>query len=210
MRFAGLLGVTSILLCTFASGGHAAAPNDPHVATSATASASVDANAPKPIEARDVFWGDKHGELQHELRLFQDGRVLEGADQYRAVDRPDLARLYQDRMDRGSAQRTIGGVLVVGGLIAMAAGAAADGCSRDAGCQTHDATGVIAAGLGGAVIGGLLMLVVPDPRPISDPELQRLIDAHNRRAQQKASPPLGVAPFVGAGSKPGLALEAAF
>ena len=205
------MGVVSVVVLSFAGSVCAATPND---APAATRSGDIDSKIPKEIETHDVFWGGKHGELHHGLRFFQDGRLLEGADQYRAIDRPDLAKLYLQRTNQASMQGALGGVLVVGGLVAMIGGAAADRCSRDYGCESHSATGVIVAGLLGAVIGGVVAAAGPNPRPISDEELRRLVDSHNGAVQRRASAPSGPkvtgAPYIGPGGQPGLALAAAF
>jgi hypothetical protein len=165
-----------VVVCSVAGRVCAAAPDD---APAAITPVDGNSTASKPIEARDVFWGGKHGELHHGLRLFLDGRLLEGADQYLAVDRPDLAKLYLDRENQARTQGALGGVLVVGGLFTMVVSAAADRCSRDGGCETHNATGFLIAGLLGTVIGWVTMADVPDPQPISDDELRGLVDAHN-------------------------------
>jgi hypothetical protein len=105
-------------------------------------------------------------------------------------------------------------VVLLGGLITIGVGAAVERCSKEFGCQNHSATGPIVAGLIAVVVGSAVALTRPDPRPISDEELRRLIDAHNRAAQERAPAPSGptisATPYVAPGGRPGFALEAAF
>ena len=209
MRAVNILSLVSAVVSSLAGSARAASPNDPTAASNPGGS-----KTPKLIETRDIFWGGKSGEAYHGLRFFQDGRLLEGAEPYLAIDRPDLAKLYRDRASQASTQESLGSVLLIGGLITVGVGAAVERCSKEFGCQNHSATGPILAGLIGVVIGSAIALTRPDPRPISDEELRRLIDAHNRAAQERASAPSGptisAAPYMAPGGKPGFALEAAF
>jgi hypothetical protein len=209
MRAVNFLSLVSAVVSSLAGSAHAGPPNDPTAASNPAGS-----KIPKLIETRDIFWGGKDGELYHGLRFFKDGHLLEGAEPYLAIDRPDLAKLYRDRASQASTQDTLGGVVFIGGLITVGVGAAVGRCSKEFGCQNHSATGPILAGLIGVVIGSAIALSRPDPRPISDEELRRLIDAHNRAVQEKASAPSGptisATPYIAPGGKPGFALEAAF
>jgi hypothetical protein len=209
MRAVNFLSLVSAVVSSLAGSARATSPNDPTAASNPAGS-----KIPKLIETRDIFWGGKSGEVYHGLRFFQDGHLLEGAEPYLAIDRPDLAKLYRDRASQANTQDILGGVVLIGGLITVGVGAAAERCSEAFGCQNHSATGPIAAGLIGVVVGSAIALTRPDPRPISDEELRRLIDAHNRAAQDRASAPSGptisAAPYMAPGGKPGFALEAAF
>ena len=208
MRSVSILSSVAVV-CSLAGAARAAPPNDPPAAPN-----PGDAKIPKLIETRDIFWGGRHGRVYHGLRFFQDGRLLEGAEPYEAIDRPDLAKLYLDRSNLASARSVLGGVLLVGGLITMGVGAASEGCSHGFDCQNHNANGPIIIGLAGVVVGAVLGLSRPDPRPIPDDELRRLVDAHNRATQEKTSAPSGpaisAAPYIAPGGKPGFALAAAF
>jgi hypothetical protein len=209
MRTVNILSLLSAIASSLAGSARATPPNDPPAVAK-----PGDSKIPKLIEARDIFWGGKNGEVHHGLRFFQDGRLLEGAEPYGAIDRPDLAKLYLDRANQANTQEILGGVLLVGGLITAGVGAAVERCSQALGCENHSATGPILAGLVGVVVGSALALSKPDPRPISDEELRRLVEAHNRAATARAStptsPPIHAAPYLAPGGKPGFALEAAF
>ena len=75
----------------------------------------------QPIELREVFWGDRYGQVRHGPFPFQGNRPLDGSALYRALGRDDLSRAYESRVDAKIALAiTALGALVTGGIVLKA------------------------------------------------------------------------------------------
>ena len=156
---------------------------------------------PQPIELREVFWGGRYGELRHRQVPFQGGKVLEGAEFYRALDREDLARAYEARVAGLAA-------LAGAGLLTMLVSASIlvstmpqthcdivsmpypysppqQACTTD----SHDTARAVGVGL--MLLGPALMLgsFAIHPDPVSPAERQALVDTYNA----SLGPPTGEA-----------------
>jgi hypothetical protein len=148
---------------------------------------------PQPIELRDVIWAGRYGGFHQTQVPLQGGKLIEGADFYRAIEREDLARSYEAR----AAGRV---ALVAGGFLAMIAGSVVLASTTEqaqAPCQfvsmpypysppqlvcPPDSSGnARAIGIGLLAVGPLLAVgsLALNPEPVSPAERRRLVDAYN-------------------------------
>jgi hypothetical protein len=143
----------------------------------------------QPIELREVFWGDRYGQVRHGPFPFQGSKPLDGAALYRALGRDDLARSYESRVDAKLGLGLIGlGAIVVGAFVLKGATPQTQ-CTtppkyslQSPVCQTDWNDGTIATGIG-VMASGLILLIANgvglDANPVSWAERQKLIDAFN-------------------------------
>ena len=146
----------------------------------------------QPIELREIFWGDRFGQLRHRPVPFQGNQPLDGAALYRALGREDLASAYETR---AGVKVAVGlgapAALVVGALVLKSATPETH-CETPPSkyafqiqapvCQTDWKNGTIATGIVLLAAGPVLMITASaaiDTEPVSLAERQRLIDAFN-------------------------------
>jgi hypothetical protein len=168
-----------------------------------TAPASPPAAA--PVELREVVWGNRHGGMEHRQVPFQNNKILDGSDFYRAIGRDDLAHSYDSRM---VGKRVLAGfglaAGLVGGLMASV-NMPKQVCDFPSNpnpstipslmCHVEDGGAAYAAGLGMLIAGPVLLLVgvAIDPNPVSTDEQHRLLDAFNASLK---TPAASIAPTV--------------
>jgi hypothetical protein len=175
---------------TFVGSGPAA----PAAATPSPITPLVSTAAPsQPIELREVFWGDRYGQVRHGPFPFQGGKPLDGADLYRALGRDDLVRAYESRVDAKVALAiTALGALATGAIVLKGATPETQ-CETPPPryafqapvapvCQTDWKKGTVAAGIG-IMLSGLTLFFVSGlgfgADPVSPAERLRLIDSFN-------------------------------
>jgi hypothetical protein len=186
------------------------------------ASAPSDPTAVPPIELHEVVWGGRHGEMQHAKVPFQNGSILDGANLYRALDRPDLVSAYHTRAAAKFALMGVGLAGLLAGGIATAVtmphqscdfvpvndplAAPMIACHTTGGGTAHDVA------LGATLASPLLfvagMLISTDP--VGTAERDRLIDAFNAaHARSEADARSPAQPAVAIGVAPTLSPEGA-
>ena len=146
----------------------------------------------QPIELREVFWGDRYGQVRHGPFPFQGSKPLDGVDLYRALGRDDLSRAYESRVNLKLGLAMTGlGAFMAGGIVLKGATPETQ-CQTPPSkyafqlpvapvCQTDWKTGTVAAGIG-IMLSGLTLFVVSGvfgADPVSPAERLRLIDAFN-------------------------------
>ena len=171
---------------TFVGSGPAAAAPSPITPLVSPAAPS------QPIELREVFWGDRYGQVSHGPFPFQGSKPLDGAGLYRALGREDLARAYESRVDVKVGLAITGlGAFMTGGIVLKGATPETQ-CETPPPryafqapvapvCRTDWKTGTIAAGIG-IMLSGVTLFVSGvgfGPDPVSPAERLRLIDTFN-------------------------------
>jgi hypothetical protein len=129
--------------------------------------------------------------MLHAPVAFQGGRILEGADLYRALNRGDLATAYESRVAGKVALELASlGALLAGGLV-IGTNTPDTQCGfapqmypfqpPQVVCQTNEHSGARDVGIGLLVLAPILMIagVVIDAEPVSPLERQQLIDTFN-------------------------------
>jgi len=144
---------------------------------------------PQPIELRQVVLESRYHYIRQVELPFQTGKLLQGADLYRALGREDLARAYETRGGAKVALAIAGLGALVTGAIVMASAKPDTRCDPPSKnvfqppvCRTGDHQGTVAAGIGIALLGPALMMVAGfafDLDPVSPAERRRLIAAFN-------------------------------
>jgi hypothetical protein len=159
--------------------------------TARAATPAPDARAVQPIELREVVWGESGGPMTHTRVAFQDGKILDGSDLYRAIGRPDLSSRYDNRV---ATKLVLLGV----GMVGLLAGGIATGmtlphqtcqasppgdpftpptitCQTEGGGVAHD----VALGVTIASPLAILAAMLLQADPLGPAERNQLIDGFN-------------------------------
>ncbi len=146
----------------------------------------------QPIELREVFWGDRYGQVRHGPFPFQGNRPLDGAAFYRALGREDLASAYETRAGVKVALGISALAAIVVGALVLKGATPETQCESPPSkyafqiqapvCQTDSKNGTLATGIVVLAAGPILMITAAaaiDTDPVSPTERRKLIDAFN-------------------------------
>jgi len=128
------------------------------------------------IEWRDIFWGDRYGRMLHAEKPYRDGRLLEGEALYLALARPDLAEAYRKRQETKAGLGIATGLFLASTMIAAAIASAEQ---KDG--EAAPVAALVGVGISITLTGGFAIANAYTPSDVlTDDELHRLVDAHNR------------------------------
>jgi hypothetical protein len=169
--------------------------------------------ARRGIELKEIFWGGRYGQLEHRPVAFQDGVPLEGTALYEALDKPELARVYEERRGLRVLMLTVGFVGLLAGPVIAAENNPRSVCDDvppsatfplpTTQCRTDWNKGRIAIGVGTTLLGfaGFGAAAAIHVDPLDAEGLRRAVDEHNAR--------LGAPPANGSNAEAGNQFHAA-